>query len=130
MASMLLRDTFTRPYWEVEDDVPGQNVQIEPPQPGAEVQMSPNDGDKVVEEDPYYEERRSSFEACCECLQQCGPVIWMISGCCCLLLTILAIILIACSFETIESTEMGIAYNAPQAIRWTLHGCWPTSALA
>jgi len=33
-----------------------------------------------------------------------------------LIIVILAIILIACSVETIDSTEMGIAYNAPQAI--------------
>lgn len=32
------------------------------------------------------------------------------------IIVILAIILIACSVETIDSTEMGIAYNAPQAI--------------
>jgi len=33
-----------------------------------------------------------------------------------LIILILAIILIACSVETIDSTEMGIAYNTPQAI--------------
>jgi len=40
-------------------------------------------------------------------------------GCCIgwsVIVLILAIILIACSVETIDSTEMGIAYNAPQAI--------------
>jgi regulator of protease activity HflC (stomatin/prohibitin superfamily) len=37
-------------------------------------------------------------------------------GVCCLLIVIMTIILIACSVETIDSTEMGIAYNAPQAI--------------
>lgn len=33
-----------------------------------------------------------------------------------LIILILAIILIVCSVETIDSTEMGIAYNSPQAI--------------
>jgi len=122
-------DTFTRPYWEVDNGIaPGQNEPIEPPpqpieppppvanQVDVEVRTQ-DERDKVVEEPPYDEEERmSSLETCYECLQNCGPIIWMISVCCCLLLTILAIILIACSLERIESTEMGIAYNAPQAI--------------
>ena len=37
-------------------------------------------------------------------------------GCWSVMIVILSIILIACSVETIDSTEMGIAYNAPQAI--------------
>jgi len=49
-----------------------------------------------------------------------GPDGMCIKIACCgawsLILSILAIILIACSVETIDSTEMGIAYNAPQAI--------------
>jgi len=37
-------------------------------------------------------------------------------GCWSVMIVILSIILIACSVETIDSTEMGIAYNAPQAV--------------
>merc|ERR1711998_489174 len=54
-------------------------------------------------------------EVCCDNGEP-SPVCWICGCACCLKITILAIILIACSVETIDSTEMGIAYNAPQAI--------------
>lgn len=43
-------------------------------------------------------------------------LIFLCGGGFCCLTIIMAIILIACSLETLESTEMGISYNAPQAI--------------
>merc|ERR1712070_978315 len=39
---------------------------------------------------------------------------WIIIGTCCGLLVLLAIILIACSLERIEATEVGLEYNSPQ----------------
>jgi len=48
--------------------------------------------------------------------EECDGIIMMCGGGFCCLTLIMVIILIACSLETIESTEMGIAYNAPQAI--------------
>ena len=40
----------------------------------------------------------------------------MCCGCWSCIIFILTIILIACSLETIDSTEMGLAYNTPQCI--------------
>merc|ERR1711988_963568 len=54
-------------------------------------------------------------DLCCDGGSPSGVCI-ICGGVCCLKITILAIILIACSVETIDSTEMGIAYNAPQAV--------------
>merc|ERR1712188_140554 len=59
----------------------------------------------------------SPSEVCADIHDCCGtPVKLACCGLWSLVIVILTIILIACSVETIDSTEMGIAYNAPQAI--------------
>jgi regulator of protease activity HflC (stomatin/prohibitin superfamily) len=54
---------------------------------------------------------------CCDSLGDEGKT--MCCGCWSCIILILTIVLIACSLETIDSTEMGIHYNTPQCILGT-----------
>jgi len=86
----------------------GVGVHVEPVQDWT-------DPASVADQKPYVEPTWSCGAVCqdmAECPSSCK---W---SCCCFWgfsTVLMVIILIACSIETIDSTEMGIAYNAPQA---------------